>query len=149
MAASACHAGAADLHSGAVPQNTFFLRAADCAAAHKWRLLNAWAGLKTAGPVLTEQLEQDVRWGYAFAGTAYKLGLRKPLADDLLNSSDLKIAEMAVRGRDSLLNSCEREAVSLLEAANAVERFLVNSRARQRVAKLLESGPAPMAGPSN
>lgn len=87
-------------------------------------------GLKPQMQALTEQ-------GFAFIGTAYKQGLREPLADELLKAARQALKAVPVESRRAQLLGCRSEGAVLLDEANGLERMLVANRAKARVERLL------------
>jgi hypothetical protein len=75
--------------------------------------------------------------GFAFVGTAYKDGLRKPLADQLLDEAEATQRHQSEQALGQLAASCRTEGAQLLDDASFLERLLVRNRAAARVDKLL------------
>lgn len=92
-----------------------------------------WAG--TAG--LKPEMKRLTEQGFAFIGTAYKQGLREPLADRLLDEAEAVQKRSSPEALRALSQSCRAEGGKLLKQANVLERMLVGNRAEARVDKLL------------
>lgn len=93
----------------------------------------SWAGTPGLKPEMKRLTEQ----GFAFIGTAYKQGLREPLADRLLAEAEAAHKQMSSDALRALSQSCRTDGARLLKQANVVERLLVGNRAEARVEKLL------------
>jgi hypothetical protein len=113
-------------------------RAAECVAVLKAEAL-ALAPRHRAGQTQVRgEMEQLTQWGFAMIGTAYKRGLRNPLADQLLEAADQAVARQTMPARQALSQQCREQGAQLLVQANLIERGLVANRARARVDKLLD-----------
>ncbi len=86
---------------------------------------------------LKPQMQQLTEQGFAFIGTAYKQGLREPLADELLQAARQAQKAVPADARRTLLQGCRAEGAGLLNEANGLERLLVANRAKARVERLL------------
>lgn len=83
--------------------------------------------------------------GFAFIGTAYKSGLRKAQADQLLEEAEKDQKNASPDALRQLLGECQTEGTKLLREANFIERGLVGNRAAARVDKML-APPAEKGG---
>lgn len=92
-----------------------------------------WAGTPGLKPEMKRLTEQ----GFAFIGTAYKQGLREPLADRLLAEAEAAQKQKPPDALRALSQGCRTDGARLLKQANVVERLLVSNRAEARVDKLL------------
>lgn len=95
------------------------------------RSLAGTAGLRPEMQRLTEQ-------GFALVGTAYKQGLRNPLADQLLDEAEAAQKRQGTEALRTLSQECRVEGARTLKEASFIERALVANRARARVDQLLE-----------
>jgi hypothetical protein len=115
----------------------FYRRAADCATADQIFVVESIPLLKPNDEMGIKFLVRQVELGLSFAGTAYKQGLREPLATDLLKLSNEKLSAMTPKARDSFRLACDREAQTLWDAANGFERWLVRGKAQLGFKQLL------------
>jgi hypothetical protein len=92
-----------------------------------------WSGTPGLKPEMKRLTEQ----GFAFIGTAYKQGLREPLADRLLEETEAAQKRASPESLRALSQSCRADGARLLKQANVLERLLVGNRAEARVDKLL------------
>jgi hypothetical protein len=116
----------------------FYRRAADCATADQIFVVESIPLLRPNDEAGIRLLVRQVELGLSFAGTAYKQGLREPLATDLLKLSNEKLSAMTPRDRDSFRLACDREAQALWDGANGFERWLVKGKAKLGMKQLLE-----------
>ena len=93
-----------------------------------------WAGQSGQQTQMVKLTEQ----GFAFIGTAYKQGLREPLADELLNQAEAATERLPAAERQALSQRCQAQGATLMREANPIERLLVSNRAKARVEKLLQ-----------
>jgi hypothetical protein len=92
-----------------------------------------WSGTPGLKPEMKRLTEQ----GFAFIGTAYKQGLREPLADRLLEEAEAAQKRASADSLRALSQGCRADGARLLKQANVLERLLVGNRAEARVDKLL------------
>jgi hypothetical protein len=115
----------------------FYLRSSACVAVMKADLLDLTARFRSGETTLRPDIERLTELGFTFVGTAYKRGLRKPLADQLLDEAERKQSLQAPVTLQALSQSCQAEGQRLLSDANFLERALVRNRAKARVNDLL------------
>ena len=77
---------------------------------------------------------------FAFIGTAYKSGLRKPEADVLLAEAERAQKSQSAESLRALSASCQAEGGRLLADSNVFERALASNRAKAKVDKQLAGG---------
>lgn len=75
--------------------------------------------------------------GFAFIYNAYKDGLRKPLADQLLDEAEAAQQHQPASVLNPLSTGCQTEGTQLIADASALERMLNSKLAAARVDKLL------------
>jgi hypothetical protein len=109
------------------------------------------AALTTKAEPLAEQLKGGDRSvqaellgltekGFAIIGAAYKDGLRKTEADQLLEAAKKAQKSMPAAELSRLQSSCQVEGAKVLTDVNGLERYLVTSAAERRVARILDKG---------
>lgn len=76
--------------------------------------------------------------GFAIIGAAYKDGLRKPEADQLLETAKKAQKTMPAAELSRLQASCQVEGAKVLTDVSGLERYLVTSAAERRVARILD-----------
>lgn len=115
----------------------FFLRSSSCVAVMKTNLLDLTERFHRGETSVRNDIVHLTELGFSFVGTAYKRGLRKPLADQLLDEAERRQSLMAPVALQDLSVSCQAEGQRLLQDANFLERALVRNRAKARVDDLL------------
>lgn len=130
--------GAAAAQSDPAPADLArWQQASACVAVLKADVLvlrdKTWSGTPGLKPEMKRLTEQ----GFAFIGTAYKQGLRAPLADRLLEEAEAAQKRASAESLRALSQSCRADGARLLKQANVLERMLVGNRAEARVDKLL------------
>jgi hypothetical protein len=138
-ALSCLPAAAAD--AGTPAPDPFFERSSACVAVMKADLLALTERYQSGEPAVRADIERLTELGFSFVGTAYKRGLRKPLADKLLDEAERVQVLQAPVTLQALSTSCQAEGARLLAEANFLERALVRNRARARVDDLLAPDP--------
>jgi hypothetical protein len=113
-------------------------RAADCATADQLFVADAIPSLKPDDETGTKLLLRQVELGLSFAGTAYKKGLREPLASDLLKQSKERLLLLEISDREAFRASCNKEAQALWDAANGFERWIVKGKAKSGLRQMIE-----------
>ncbi|RZL04360.1 MAG: hypothetical protein EOP36_00595 [Rubrivivax sp.] len=123
---------------------------ADLASVHEHRAACV-AALTTKAEPLAAQLKSGDRSveaellgltekGFAIIGAAYKDGLRKTEADQLLASAKKAQKSMPAAELDRLQSSCQVEGAKVLTDVSGMERYLLTSAAERRVARILDKG---------
>lgn len=121
-----------------------YKHASACVAVLKREALVLTARYKAGHPEARPEIVKLTELGFTFIGTAYKSGLRKPLADQLLDEAEKAQKQASPEALRQLLGECHVEGSKLLREANFVERALVGNRAASRVDKML--APAENGG---
>jgi hypothetical protein len=111
--------------------------ASACVAVLKREALVLTVRHKAGHPETRPEIVRLTEQGFAFIGTAYKNGLRKPQADQLLDEAEMAQKQASPEALRQLLGECQVEGAKLLREANFVERALVGNRAAARVEKML------------
>lgn len=119
--------------------------ASACVAVLKREALLLTARHKAGHPETRPEIVKLTELGFTFIGTAYKGGLRKPLADQLLEEAEKAQKQASPEALHQLLGECQVEGAKLLREANFIERGLVGNRAAARVEKMLAT-PAQGGG---
>lgn len=120
-----------------------YRHASACVAVLKREALVLTARYKAGHTETRPEIVKLTELGFTFIGTAYKSGLRKPQADQLLDEAEKAQKQASPDALRQLLGECQVEGAKLLRDANFVERALVGNRAASRVDKMLtppESG---------
>jgi hypothetical protein len=86
------------------------------------------------------ELLTRVQQGFAFIGVAYKQGLRKEEADQLLKEAEKAQEQLSAEELAARQSACSSEGAQLLANANPLERAFVVGAARRRVDKLKRAG---------
>ena len=123
----------------------FFQRASVCSAVLKHDVLQLKRRAEAGEPGLRAQMERLAEFSFSYVGTAYKRGLRKPQADELLDQAEAQQRSLGLAALRTLSADCQAEGDRLLNSANVLERALVRNRAKARVDQLLAK---PAAGPA-
>lgn len=113
---------------------------AACVAALTTQAEPLAARLKNGDRSVEAELLKLTQSGFAIIGIAYQDGLRKPEADQLLETAKKAQKSMPAPALSQLQASCQLEGARVLADANALERFLVTSAAERRV-KRIADGP--------
>ena len=111
---------------------------AACVAALTTQAEPLAARLKSGDRSVEAELLKLTESGFAIIGVAYQDGLRKPEADQLLDSAKKAQKSMPAPALSQLQASCRIEGGQVLADANALERFLVTSAAERRVKRIAE-----------
>jgi hypothetical protein len=114
-----------------------YRHASACVAVLKHEALNLTASVKAGRSEARPDLVRVTELGFGFIGTAYKSGLRKPQADQMLTDAEQEQKKASPEALRHLLAACRVEGDKLLSDANFIERALVSNRAQSRVDKLL------------
>lgn len=117
-------------------KQAFFVEASDCTAALKVRVEERVAQPKSE--VRNKAILIDTEVGFAFIGVAYKKGLRKPQADQMLAASEKKWATLGKTEQQTRLSTCSAKGLQLLKDLSGFERYIIKNRAQARVDKLLQ-----------
>lgn len=117
--------------------DAFFLRSSSCVAVMKSDLLDLTERYRRGETSVRPDIERLTELGFTFVGTAFKRGLRKAEADQLLDEAERKQSLQAPIVLQALSQDCQLEGQRLLKDANFLERALVRNRARARVDSLL------------
>lgn len=114
-----------------------YRHASACVAVLKHEALVLTLRYKAGHTETRPEIVKLTEWGFTFIGTAYKDGLRKPQADQLLDEAEKAQKQASPEALRQLLGECRGEGAKLLRDANFVERALVGNRASSRVDKML------------
>lgn len=116
----------------------FFQEASDCAAAFKARVEERLT--QPPSERRDQAILQDTELGFVYVGIAYKNGLRNPEADQMLKASEKRWAPLGKAEKARTLSLCTARAQKLMKDVSSLERYIVQKRAKSRVAKLLQKG---------
>lgn len=131
--------GSAPAHAQA-PDDTklpAYKHASACVAVLKREALLLTARYKAGHTETRPEIVKLTELGFTFIGTAYKSGLRNPLADQLLDEAEQAQKHASPEALRQLLGECQGEGARLLREANFLERALLSNRASARVDKML------------
>jgi hypothetical protein len=117
-------------------KQAFFMEASDCTAALKARVEERVAQPKS--DARNKAILSDTEMGFSFIGVAYKKGLRKPEADQMLAASEKKWATLSKTEQQGRLTTCSAKGQQLLKDLSGFERYIIKNRAQARVDKLLQ-----------
>lgn len=122
--------------------------AADMTQVHEHRAACVAALTTKAEPLITRLKAGDhsvepellslTEKGFAIIGVSYKDGLRKPEADQMLESAKKAQKSMPAAELSQLQASCQVEGAQMLADVNMLERFMVTSAAQKRVTRITE-----------
>ncbi len=118
-----------------------YKHASACVAVLKHEALVLTQRYKAGHTETRPEIVRLTEHGFAFIGTTYKSGLRKPLADQLLDEAEKAQKQANPEALRQLLGECQVEGAKLLREANFIERGLVGNRAAARVEKMLAPPP--------
>jgi hypothetical protein len=126
-----------------------YRHASECVAVLKRDALGLVEASRASQPGARASLLRLTEQGFAFVGTAYKAGLRNPLADQLLAEAEQAQQRWPAERLRQLATDCQGEGATLLKQSNFIERALVSNRAKARVEHLLTPAvpPSPAAAP--
>jgi hypothetical protein len=102
--------------------------------------------LKAGDDSAQSELLRLTESGFALIGAAYRDGLRKPEADQLLDAAKKAQKALPAAELGKLQVACQAEGVKVLADSNMLERFLVTSAASRRVNRIAESGKQSREG---
>lgn len=122
--------------------DAFYRRASACVAVMKQDVVVLTARHQAGATTVRPDIQRLTELGFTFVGTAYKRGLRKAQADQMLADAEASQKGQGADALKKLSTECQAEGARLLAKANVIERALVANRARARVDKLLEPEPA-------
>lgn len=125
-------------------EQAYYLHASACVAAIKQDVLERVAAYRPGQTVQREDILRLTEQSFAFVGTAYKMGLRNPQAEQLLDEAEQRHTLLSPPAQRKLSQQCQTEGAGLVADANMLERLLVRNRAAARVNKLL---PTPLTTP--
>ena len=129
---------------GSAPDSTARHRHASmCVAELKHEVQGLRERAQAGAQNLRPEMIRLTEWGFSFVGTAYKAGLRKPLADQLLKEAEAELPRLGPEARRQLGADCRAEGARLYKNANFLEQALVTNRARARVDELLRPPTRP------
>lgn len=114
----------------------FFVEAAECSAAYKAEVTSRLAQPKTESR--DQAILADTENSFIFIGVAYKQGLRKAEADELLAQAEQRWAKLPKAAQAQRIASCTERAGKLMDEVSFVERYAVQNRAKARVAQQFE-----------
>ena len=109
----------------------FFQEAADCSAAYKAGVTARLAQPKTEAR--DKAILEDTERSFVFIGVAYKQGLRKPEADNLLAQSEQRWTKLPKAEQAKRVGACTKRAEKLMGEVSFIERYAVQNRAKARV----------------
>ena len=109
---------------------------AACVAALKARAEPLAQRLRNGDTSAEAPLRPIVTASFAFIGSAYKQGLRKKQADEMLGQAEQRQAELPPEQLAQLQDSCQAQGQRLYAEANYFERIFVSQAANARIAKL-------------
>jgi hypothetical protein len=138
LALLATTAAQADTPSSPTEPSIHEHRAA-CVAALTTKAEPLAARLKTGDATVETELLGLTESGFALIGAAYRDGLRKPEADQLLDAAKKAQKALPAPELGKMQASCQTEGSQVLADSNALERFLVTSAARRRVSRIAEA----------
>jgi hypothetical protein len=140
-----------------VMQTTFLLclgmlagiaHSADMSALNEHRAACVAALTTKAEPLVTQlkggdrsvepELLSLTQKGFAIIGAAYKDGLRKPEADQLLDAAKKAQKSMPSAELVRLQSTCQVEGAKVLTDVSGLERYLLTSAAERRVARIVD-----------
>lgn len=142
---TACSFILCTVYSFVMAQDTFFDRASDCAIIHRQKLVQLINHQNDVDIDVNSEIQHESEMAYVFGGTAYKKGLRQPLAGELLDKSIGKIKELMPEDEHELHKSCKQEAMQLWKLANFFEKALVKKWAASLIEKLLSERKIQLA----
>lgn len=116
--------------------SSFFVEAAECSAAYKAEVTARLAQPKTDSR--DKAILADTENSFVFIGVAYKQGLRKAEADELLAQAEQRWAKLPKAEQTKRLASCTERAGKLMDEVSFVERYAVQNRAKARVEQQFE-----------
>ena len=122
--------------------DAFYRRASACVAVMKQDVVVLTTRHRAGATAVRPDIQRLTELGFTFVGTAYKRGLRKDQADQMLADAEASQKGQGADTLKKLSTECQAEGARLLAKANVIERALVANRARARVDKLLEPEPA-------
>ncbi len=114
----------------------FFVEAAECSAAYKAEVTSRLAQPKTESR--DQAILADTENSFIFIGVAYKQGLRKAEADELLAQAEQRWAKLPKAAQAQRIASCTERAGKLMDEVSFVERYAVQNRAKARVEQQFE-----------
>jgi hypothetical protein len=114
-----------------------FRRASACVAVMKRDVVGLTEHYHAGNPGVRPDIQRLTELGFVFIGTAYKSGLRKPQADQLLEEAEQAQKHEPADVLKLLSTDCQAEGAKLMRDTNFVERALVSNRAKARVETLL------------
>lgn len=114
-----------------------YRRASACVAVMKQDVVLLAERFRAGDSAVRPDMLRLTEWGFSFIGTAYKSGLRKQQADQLLADAEKAQKRQSPEVLRSLSSGCQAEGAKLLRDSNFVERALVSNRAKARVDALL------------
>jgi hypothetical protein len=139
--------GAAAQAQPADPDEAFYQRAAECAAAMQVDQLALVARALGGTPGLRPEILRLTQLGFAYVGTAYEKGLRDPRGSQMLKAATAEQKGWPEARHKALVAECRVEAEKVYEHASSVEQWFVDKKANKRVDRFL-SMPAPASAPS-
>lgn len=109
---------------------------AACVAALEVEAIAMVEEMKAGHPEIEPELVRRVQQGFAFIGIAYKQGLRKEEADQLLKQAEADTQALPRTELTARQQACQTEGARLLENASPFERAFVRLAAQRRVDRL-------------
>lgn len=113
-------------------------RRAACVAALTTKAEPLMAQLKAGDRSVEPELLGLTEKGFALIGVAYKDGLRKTEADQMLEAAKKAQKSMPAADMSRLQTSCQAEGAQALSDVSGIERYLLTSAAERRVARILD-----------
>jgi len=118
---------------------TFYQRAATCAAAMQVDQLALANKARVGDDEARAQLLQLTRLGFAYVGTAY---LHGPRGSDMLKAAAVEQKNWPLGRHAALAAECHVEAQKVYDNAGAIWQWAIDKKAKSRVDRFL-SAPAP------
>lgn len=113
-------------------------RRAACVSALTTKAEPLMAQLKAGDRSVEPELLRLTEKGFALIGVAYKDGLRKPEADQLLEAAKKAQKSLSATELSRLQSNCQQEGSQALSDVSGIERYLLTSAAERRVARILD-----------
>jgi len=111
-------------------------QAAYCVAALKSRAEPLAERVRRGDNAAETQLFPIVTASFAFVGSAYKQGVRKPEADTLVEQAQAAQAKLPRSELGKVQDGCQAQGTQIYANANFFEQQFVGHAARNRIAKL-------------
>lgn len=113
-------------------------RRAACVAALTTKAEPLVAQLKAGDRSVEPELKSLTEKGFALIGVAYKDGLRKPEADQMLEAAKRAQKSLPAAELNRLPSCWQLDCSQALSDVSGIERYLLTSAAERRVARILD-----------